>query len=296
MDGLIEMIIQGADFEALNVKPGDVLKGKLYVGPDGKTHTGEMEDRGAPELLLELNGRMTIPEGKYTGGHVKQIIPTMGETHVTPGSKQITLYTNGMYMTGNIVVDKLSNLVPENIKLGEYVGEVGPGAWQGYIVTDPRTFYYRGTFAPGQSMSDYIAFDANDYKANRTDELKYLLYTANGGITNGRNNVYSVFEAPIDLTSVNKLTVQYSVYVLYTSSSKLIFDMYLTSEKNIRYQAIDNLKIASSENEFSQRDVDEDIKTAEIDVSSLSREAYLSIYVGLGLTEYRLKIHSVKFE
>lgn len=296
MDGLIEMIIQGADFEALNVKPGDVLKGKLYVGPDGKTHTGEMEDRGSPELLLELNSSMTLLEGKYTGGHVKQVIPTMGTTHATPGSKQITLYTSGMYMTGNIVVDKLSNLVPENIKLGEYVGGVGPGAWQGYLVMDPNTFYYRGTFGPEQSMSDYIVFDANDYKANRTDELKYLLYTANGGITNGRNTVYSVFDVPIDLTSVNKLTVQYSVYVLYTSSSKLIFDIFLTREKNIRYQAINNLKIASSENEFSQRDVDEDIKTAEIDVRSLSREAYLSIYIGLGLTEYRLKIHSVKFE
>ena len=32
-DGLLDMIIQSADFEKLNVKPGDVLKGKLYVGP-----------------------------------------------------------------------------------------------------------------------------------------------------------------------------------------------------------------------------------------------------------------------
>ena len=39
-DGLLDMIIQSADFEKLNVKPGDVLKGKLYVGPDGQVHAG----------------------------------------------------------------------------------------------------------------------------------------------------------------------------------------------------------------------------------------------------------------
>lgn len=296
MDGLIEMIIQSADFESLNVKPGDVLKGKLYVGADGMTHPGEMEDRGSPSLILQLNGSLTIPEGKYDGGTASQSIPTMGATHVTPGSKQITLYTNGKYMTGNIIVDKLDNLKPENIKLGEYVGHIGPGTWQGFIVTDPNTFYYRGTYGPGHTISDYIAYDSyNNYKANRTNELKDILYTADG-IVDGKNNVYSVFNSPIDLTRVNKLTVSYSIYVLYSSSSKLLFEIFLTREKNVRYQAINNLMIASSENEFSKRDVTEEVKVAEIDVSPLSREAYLSFFVNLGLTEYKLKIHSVKFE
>lgn len=295
MDGLLEMIIQSADFESLNVKPGDVLKGKLYVGADGMTHPGEMEDRGSPSLTLQLNSSLTLPEGKYDGGTASQDIPTMGATHVTPGSKQITLYTNGKYMTGDIIVDKLSNLVPENIKEGEIVGGV-EGKWKGYIVTDPYTLYYRGTFGPGHTISDYIAYDGyNNYKANRTNELKDILYTADG-IVDGKNNVYSVFNSPIDLTRVNKLTVSYSIYVLYSSSSKLLFEIFLTREKNVRYQSIDNLMIASSENEFSKRDVTEKVKVAEIDVSSLSREAYLSFFVNLGLTEYKLKIHSVKFE
>lgn len=42
-DGLLDMIIQSADFEKLNVKPGDVLKGKLYVGPGRPGACGEME-------------------------------------------------------------------------------------------------------------------------------------------------------------------------------------------------------------------------------------------------------------
>lgn len=39
-DGLLDMIIQSADFEKLNVKPGDVLKGKLYVGPTARCMRG----------------------------------------------------------------------------------------------------------------------------------------------------------------------------------------------------------------------------------------------------------------
>lgn len=295
MDGLIEMIIQGANFEALNVKPGDVLKGKLYVGPDGKTHPGEMEDRGSPELLLELNGSMTLPEGKYTGGHVKQVIPTMGTTHVTPGSKQITLYTSGMYMTGNIVVDKLSNLVPENIKLGEYVGGVGPGAWQGYLVMDPNTFYYRGTFGPGQSLEDYITNDTFSYKAKRTDALKNILYEDTNSGLKGGGSVYSVFNSPIDLTPLNKCTIQYSVRKSVYGEPKIIFNAYLTREKNTRYQVINGLKIASSETEITEKDVSEALRTAEIDISALSRSAYLSLYINFGLGNYNLKIRSIIF-
>lgn len=294
MDGLIEMIIQGADFEALNVKPGDVLKGKLYVGPDGETHTGEMEDRGSPELLLELNSSMTLPEGKYTGGHVKQVIPTMGANHVKPGSKQITIYTNGKYMTGNIIVDKLDNLKPENIKLGEYVGHIGPGTWQGFIVSDYNTFYYRGTYGPGRTISDYITNDLFNYKADRTDELKYLLYISTNNANKGGGSTYSVFDSPIDLTYVNKLVIQYSIYK-GDSSSSLIFNAYLTRDKNTRYQAINGLKIVSSENKITSKDTSETMRTAEIDVSSLSRTAYLSIYVLMGLATYRVKIHSIKF-
>ncbi|MFQ8841866.1 MAG: hypothetical protein ACLR8P_14045 [Clostridium fessum] len=39
----------------------------------------------------------------------------------------------GVYMGGNIIVPKLSNLVPENIKEGEYVGGVGPGTCKGFV-------------------------------------------------------------------------------------------------------------------------------------------------------------------
>lgn len=293
-DGLLDMIIQSADFEKLNVKPGDVLKGKLYVGPDGQVHAGEMEDRRSPTLYIDLNGRLTLPAGKYDGGEVRQSIPTMEETHITPGSKQITVYTDGMYMTGNIIVDKLSNLVPEIIKLGEYVGGVGPGTWQGYIVTDPKTFYYRGTFAPGQSISDYIAYDSGTYKADRIEDIKHMEFHAVKLGTSGGNMVYSVFNSPIDLTYVNKLVIEYSVYMPGSASTWI--EAYVTREKNTRYQAVKNLSIASKSEEITKKDTSGTVRTMEIDVSSLSRSAYLSLFVSFSIDTFKLFLRSVKFE
>lgn len=296
-DGLIDMIIQSADFEKLNVKPGDVLDGKIFVGNTGTPQEGIIPDKGSPTFTLQLNSSVTLPEGKYTGGVVKQSIPTMGQLRITPGSKQQTISTKGMYMTGDIIIELLQNLKPENIKLGEYVGGVGPGQFQGYIVTDPNTFYYRGTFGPGQSLTDYPSLDNYGHKAKRTDELKYIKYEADGGILDGRDSVYGVFENPINLTNVNKLIFQYSIYKnTYMNPSNFEFNIYLTYEKNIRYQQINSMKIASSENSFTNKDETESIRTAEIDVSSFSRQAYLSFYIFIGRESYNLKIHSVKFQ
>ena len=293
-DGRLYMIIQSADFDQLNVQPGDVLKGKLYVGADGQTHVGEIEDRGSPTLYLDLNGRLNPPAGKYDGGEVRQSIPTMEETHITPGSKQVIVYTDGMYMIGNIVVDKLTNLVPENIKLGEYVGGVGPGAWQGYIVTDPNVFYYRGTFAPGQSISDYIAYDSGTYKADRIEDIKHMEFHSVKLGTSGGNMVYSVFNSPIDLTYVNKLVIEYSVYMPGSASTWI--EAYVTREKNTRYQAVKNLSIASQSEEITKKDTSGSVRTMDIDVSSLSRSAYLSLFVSFSVDTFKLFLRSVKFE
>ena len=61
-DGRLYMIIQSADFDQLNVQPGDVLKGKLYVGRWADTRRG---DRGSGitdtvpgfEWKIESSGR-----------------------------------------------------------------------------------------------------------------------------------------------------------------------------------------------------------------------------------------------
>lgn len=295
-DGLLDMIIQSANFDNLTAVAADGLSGKSFVGKNGSTYNGNIVDRGAPTYSLPVNGSITLPAGKYSGGTAEQNLITMNGYTAYPGSKNITVPTKDKYMTGNITIASLPNLKPENIKEGEYVGGVGPGTWKGYVVNNPNTFYYRGTFGPGQSLDDYIALDSQSYKAERTNELKYLLYTPTNNGNNGGGAVYGVFNSPTDLTSISKARVKYSIYKnVGTSSWDFKFNVYLTREKNTRYQAINGLKIASSENEFTQQDIDEDVKTAEIDVTNLSRDAYLSFYIYMSLPRYRAKIHSVEF-
>ena len=149
MDGLLDMVVQSADFDALTATPEMVLEKKKFIGPDGAISVGTMPDRGSPTISLPLNGTASIPAGKYSGGKVTQNIPAMGGYTIYPTSKEQQIPTKGVYMGGNIIVPKLSNLVPENIKEGEYVGGVGPGTWKGFVVNDPYTLYQRGPFAPG---------------------------------------------------------------------------------------------------------------------------------------------------
>lgn len=288
MDGLMDMIIQGVDFEILNVQPGDALKGKLYVGHDGKIGTGTIEDRGSPLLSLELNSGITLPAGKYSGGTVQQNIPTMGETRITPGSKQITIYTNGMYMTGNVIVERLANLVPENIKLGEYVGGVGPGTWQGYVVTDPATFYYYGTFGPGQSLQDFFVeeFDFRLRRTNYRDHIEFYRYAGNGP------GSFLTFPLPLDITTKNKLTLEILNSNLETSGD-IIYTVYLSQNKYTNDVEMGKDYVLKREISFGKSSNNK--KTSfEIDVSGYSRSIYLMMRISAGL-KCTTNIYAVKF-
>ena len=69
--------------------------------------------------------------------------------------------------------------------------------------------------------------------------------------TSGGNMVYSVFNSPIDLTYVNKLVIEYSVYMPGSASTWI--EAYVTREKNTRYQAVKNLSIASKSEEITKK-------------------------------------------
>ena len=74
------------------------------------------------------------------------------------------------------------------------------------------------------------------------------------------------------------------------------FEAFLTREKNTRYQATDGLSIASQSVEITRKDTSGTIRTMEINVSSLSRSAYLSIFVSFTVDTFKLYLRSVKFE
>ena len=96
MDGLLDMVVQSADFDALTATPEMVLEKKKFIGPDGAISVGTMPDRGSPTISLPLNGTASIPAGKYSGGKVTQNIPAMGGYTIYPTSKEQQIPTKGV--------------------------------------------------------------------------------------------------------------------------------------------------------------------------------------------------------
>lgn len=100
-------------------------------------------NRGAVNASLGINGTYTIPEGYHNGaGKVTQSIATMGAQTVAPGNSQKVVPCSGKYMTGNVTVQAVSNLIAANIKKGVTVGGI-VGTWEGYVAA-PTDIYNNG--------------------------------------------------------------------------------------------------------------------------------------------------------
>ena len=300
MDGLLDMVVQSADFDALTATPEMVLEKKKFIGPDGAVSVGTMPDRGSPTISLPLNGTTSIPAGKYSGGKVTQNIPAMGDYTIYPTSKEQQIPTKGVYMGGNIIVPKLSNLVPENIKEGEYVGGVGPGTWKGFVVNDPYTLYYRGTFGPGQG----VALSNEDKTPNFTYEdrdlwMQYSILSA-----------AIIFNLPVNITGKNLMKIGYTCYAPSANAAAYgqpygapMLTTYDPREKSASDIAHDNLLFQVNDYgeppvkmRFRAREAGENQGEFSVDVSTISRDVYVSLYTYMGIKNTWIKIRWVKFE
>lgn len=136
-----------------NASDAQVLSGQTYYNSDPKTkRTGTMSNRGAVSQALGINGTYTIPAGYHNGsGKVTQSIATMAGQTITPGTSQQTVSSSGKYMTGNVVVNAVSNLTAANIKKGVVVGGV-TGTWEGWVGVD-TDLYYNGNNKAGFTLS-----------------------------------------------------------------------------------------------------------------------------------------------
>lgn len=109
-------------------------------------------NRGAVNASLGINGTYAIPEGYHDGsGKVTQSIATMGAQTVTPGNAQKVVSCSGKYMTGNITVPAVSNLIAANIKKGVTVGGV-VGTFDP-LAGDAKDLYYFGKNKAGFSRT-----------------------------------------------------------------------------------------------------------------------------------------------
>ena len=108
-DVLAGKVIVGPDGEPLtgtlalsgNASDGQVLSGQTYYNTDAKTkRTGTMPNRGAVNQSLAINGSYTIPAGFHNGsGKVTQSVKTKGAQTYTPGTTNQTIAA-GQYLTG----------------------------------------------------------------------------------------------------------------------------------------------------------------------------------------------------
>ena len=151
-DVLAGKVIVGPDGEPLtgtlalsgNASDGQVLSGQTYYNTDAKTkRTGTMPNRGAVNQSLAINGSYTIPAGYHNGsGKVTQSIPTQGGSTTTPGTANKTIVAANRYVNGNIVVAGDPNLTGANIKKGKTIFGV-TGTFEGYV-TSPLYLFNRG--------------------------------------------------------------------------------------------------------------------------------------------------------
>lgn len=126
-DVLAGKVIVGPDGEPLtgtlalsgNASDGQVLSGQTYYNTDAKTkRTGTMPNRGAVNQSLAINGSYTIPAGFHNGsGKVTQSVKTKGAQTYTPGTTNQTIAA-GQYLTGAQTIKGDPNLKSENIREG----------------------------------------------------------------------------------------------------------------------------------------------------------------------------------
>lgn len=150
-DVLAGKVIVGPDGEPLtgtlalsgNASDGQVLSGQTYYNTDAKTkRTGTMPNRGAVNQSLAINGSYTIPAGFHNGsGKVTQSVKTKGAQTYTPGTTNQTIAA-GQYLTGAQTIKGDPNLRPENIKKGVSIMGI-TGTWEGYV-TSPLYLYNKG--------------------------------------------------------------------------------------------------------------------------------------------------------
>lgn len=123
----------GFDDSQLTATPDKVRNGKTFYGSGSDSiQTGTVTEIASETVTLPLNGSYTIPQGIHSGnGKVVQSLQTSSGGTVYPTSKKQTVQTANKYMTGDVYVEPLTGLKPENIKKGVTILGV-TGTYEGY--------------------------------------------------------------------------------------------------------------------------------------------------------------------
>ena len=124
----------GGSLSGLNAVPSDVLDDETFMSSESEeVQVGTMAERGTVSYSLPANGEYEIQPGHYNSISVSQNIATQGTLTFDPSPTNTqTANVTGKYMTGDVIVNPISNLSPGNIKKGVTIGGV-TGTWEGYL-------------------------------------------------------------------------------------------------------------------------------------------------------------------
>ena len=168
-----------------------------------------MNNRGAVNQALGINGSYTIPEGYHNGsGKVTQSVTTQGGSTITPGTAQKTAVAANRYVTGNIIVAGDANLVAANVKQGVNIfGVVG--------TCKELTLYNRGRNTAGFHRPDYTT--SND---------EYLQSGSIGSPTNFKGNLKLTSNSSYDFSSYNYINMELNIIETNSSADYLKWGIY----------------------------------------------------------------------
>lgn len=202
----------GADLDVVTAGTGDVLAGKVIVGPDGEPLTGTMANQGAKTAALNCGGSYMIPAGYHNGAgkvtanslasqtpgnlaankmlagtygysngaRVDGNIASQGALTLNPGTTVKTGSVSGKYMTGNITVPAISipaNYIKKNQRITFPDGSYVNGTFEGWVPT-ATDLYLRGQNPAGFTGNSYYILESGSIAINNPQGYQFQITSA----------------------------------------------------------------------------------------------------------------------
>lgn len=286
--------IGGIDVSDLTALPSDVVAPYLFYGANtDDIQSGNIKNNGKIQKNLDINETYSIPSGYIEeGSYVTQNIEKKGDVTVIPTAGGTFADVINKYMTGNVKVSGVENLLPENIKAGVSIGTVS-GEWQGYVNEDELCPYWYGIFGPGQSGSVGIyktpsIGTTGDYTIHWKQIVSNFDKDPNHPIAihlvswmvSGRYTCWGIFfQTPIEMAGVKSVTILYKTTNWYQSDRNRLF---LCENTGTIYDENWNIKESIGYNESFVLPVSESgYSEVTFNITNPNRLRYVCVGIGI---------------